>query len=615
MAKDQKMIKRLFNNLKFNLNTTVYFEMIYKLACLLFFVPINYIVLNRFLKDIGATTVSNKDLIKLALNSYGAIYLILIMIISFIALFIEVGILTFIADKSHRREKAGIIEAVVNVFGIFPGFPSLYMVLFILLAGIIGPFTGTGLCSSLVSRFTIPAFIKLAIFNTSIGKTIYYCVLAVLVLFLMRWILSIPVMVVENVSFKKAFRKARNIYRKNRMKIFLYMLLWIGLSYVVRFIFLGGVAGLTTLILGWCQSNYELSSFTMSAGIVVFFIIYMTFSMVLVPLFMSFLIEIYYELRKDEAEDRIFISMDYYKDRKIYRWAVLHRRRIIGIVSVLFLITSSSMGLSTVINNAINKDVVITAHRGSSQEAPENSISALKQSISDGADYMELDVRLTSDGEVVVFHDGSLKRMTGISNSIENMTFNEVREVNLGRYCSDKYDGEKIPTLKEMLRGARNKIKLNIELKTVNKDETLPLKVVELIKEFNMEDQIVVQSQDYDSLQVVKDNDPLISVGFILTLGFGDYSKLNVDFVSVEYQMLKKDLVYSMHALGKEVYVWTLNDKKKIENAIKLGADNIITDSVKTSQQVSSTVNRKEDIDYISKFYDGIYSIMNHVKI
>ena len=99
-----------------------------------------------------------------------------------------------------------------------------------------------------------------------------------------------------------------------------------------------------------------------------------------------------------------------------------------------------------------------------------------------------------------------------------------------------------------------------------------------------------------------------------MSFGFGDFTKLNVDFVSVEYQMLSKELVYAMGALDKEVHVWTVNDKNQAINTIRLKVDNIITDSVET---ITTALNESKnyDEDYLTWFHNSVLSIIRYVKI
>src|ERR1035438_9977333 len=89
----------------------------------------------------------------------------------------------------------------------------------------------------------------------------------------------------------------------------------------------------------------------------------------------------------------------------------------------------------------------IISHRGGAKLAPENSIEAIKVSRSLGVDAAEIDIRVTKDGQLVVFHDKSLKRLAGINKAIKNLTVNEIKQINLK-------SGAKIPTLEELLNAA-----------------------------------------------------------------------------------------------------------------------------------------------------------------
>ena len=107
--------------------------------------------------------------------------------------------------------------------------------------------------------------------------------------------------------------------------------------------------------------------------------------------------------------------------------------------------------------------VQITGHRGSSLHTPENSLAAIRQAIADSADFAEIDVQETSDGQVVVVHDADLARLAGVARKVREMTFDEVRAVDIGTPVGPQFAGEKVPTLDEVLEAAKGKIGVNIE--------------------------------------------------------------------------------------------------------------------------------------------------------
>lgn len=117
---------------------------------------------------------------------------------------------------------------------------------------------------------------------------------------------------------------------------------------------------------------------------------------------------------------------------------------------------------------------------GASTEAPENTLAAFKRAMDDMADYIELDVQLTADDEVVVMHDASAARTTGVDRKISEMTLEEVKQLDAGSSYSAEYAGEQVPTLEEVFQLTDGKIRINIELKTTASSVKLAEKVIEL---------------------------------------------------------------------------------------------------------------------------------------
>ena len=196
------------------------------------------------------------------------------------------------------------------------------------------------------------------------------------------------------------------------------------------------------------------------------------------------------------------------------------------------------------------------------------------------ADYIELDVQLTSDGEVIVMHDSNAYRTTGVDENIVNMTYKEVRRLDAGSWYSDEYKGEKVPGLREVLELAQGKIKLNIELKPADNGEELARKTVALIEKYNMENDCVVTSFSSSALLAAKSCNENIRVGYILSAAYGDYYDMkNIDFFSVNAAFLSKRTIDAIHNSGKQVYAWTVNNKDSIKNLTNKGVDGVITDN------------------------------------
>jgi glycerophosphoryl diester phosphodiesterase len=226
----------------------------------------------------------------------------------------------------------------------------------------------------------------------------------------------------------------------------------------------------------------------------------------------------------------------------------------------------------------IVESVKVTAHRGSSARAPENTLSAVREAITDGADFAEIDVQTTADGEVVVFHDGDLMRMAGDSRRLRDLTLSQAKELDIGKKFNAEFLGERIPTLAEVIRLSRGRIQLNIELKYNRPDSTLAGKVVELLRREAFLTNCIVTSLDPAALAEVQRLAPELKVGQIVTASVGNVTRLPGQILSVNKRAATRRFIQQARTAGKEVHVWTLNQAGDMLVMIERGAHNLITD-------------------------------------
>jgi glycerophosphoryl diester phosphodiesterase len=222
--------------------------------------------------------------------------------------------------------------------------------------------------------------------------------------------------------------------------------------------------------------------------------------------------------------------------------------------------------------------VRVTAHRGHSLAAPENTLSAVRKAIESGADYAEVDVQQTADGVVVLLHDRDLKRVAGVPRGIGELPYAEVRKLDVGEWFDPSFAGERVPTLDEVIDLSRGRIKLNLELKFHGPDRRLARDVARLIREGDFESDCLVTSFDYDALLAVKRDNPRLRTGLIVAHALGDVSRVEVEVLSVRAEGLSDEVLRQAHRLGKEVHVWTVNDARQMARMTKRGVDNLITD-------------------------------------
>jgi glycerophosphoryl diester phosphodiesterase len=220
----------------------------------------------------------------------------------------------------------------------------------------------------------------------------------------------------------------------------------------------------------------------------------------------------------------------------------------------------------------------ITAHRGASVAAPENTLAAFRDAIAAGATYAELDVQHTRDREIVVVHDADLMRMGGDPRKVAELTAAEIATIDIGRRYDAKFAGEVSPTLAEVIRLVRGRMKLNVELKYNVPDDGLAPAVVELLRREQFLDDAVITSLDYAALQQVEAIEPRLRTGHIITASVGNVLRTEADFLSLNAAQATASLVRRAHRAGKDVHVWTVNLPEVTLRMIERGVDNIITD-------------------------------------
>jgi glycerophosphoryl diester phosphodiesterase len=226
----------------------------------------------------------------------------------------------------------------------------------------------------------------------------------------------------------------------------------------------------------------------------------------------------------------------------------------------------------------LDPPVAITAHRGASAVAPENSLAAFRAAMEAGATYAELDVQHTLDGRIVVVHDADLMRMAGDPRRVRELTAAEIATIDIGRRRDASFAGEVPPTLEQVIDLVRGRMKINVELKYNVPDPGLVPAVVEMLRREDFLDQVVVTSLDYAAMREVERLEPSLVTGHIVTAAVGDVARTEADFLSLNAARATPALVRRAHAAGKDVHVWTVNRPEAMLRMVERGVDNIITD-------------------------------------
>jgi glycerophosphoryl diester phosphodiesterase len=225
-----------------------------------------------------------------------------------------------------------------------------------------------------------------------------------------------------------------------------------------------------------------------------------------------------------------------------------------------------------------DRPVVVTAHRGGTMRSIENTLEAIGEAIDDGAQYAEIDVQMSSDGVLVVTHDSDFSRLAGIATKVWELTSTEIAAITLRPPVRVDAPVSHAPTLDEVLDFARNKIRLNIELKYYGDHQPrLAERVVEAVRAKEMADRVIVQSLHYAGLQEVRRYAPEIPIGYLFSVNAREPKRLEVDFLSVQIGRVDAAFVKAAHRRKQDVHVWTVDKEADMVRMIDLGVDNVIT--------------------------------------
>jgi glycerophosphoryl diester phosphodiesterase len=246
-------------------------------------------------------------------------------------------------------------------------------------------------------------------------------------------------------------------------------------------------------------------------------------------------------------------------------------RLLRGIVSALFLSMSS----------LLHADVpLVIAHRGASAIAPENTASSIREAIRLGAKVIEFDVRVTLDGELVLFHDKELDRVAGRPGTIEESDWAAIQTFDVGKWFQKgDFAGEKIILFSESIRlcleGGATPL---IEHKTGSAEA-----YAAVVRELEAGEKVIVQSFDWEFLTQFKALMPGVRIG---ALGSKELSAekierlrvLRPDWVGWSFSDLKEAEVPVLHGLNSKIALWTVNDPEVAKKLVAAGVDAIITD-------------------------------------
>ncbi len=236
----------------------------------------------------------------------------------------------------------------------------------------------------------------------------------------------------------------------------------------------------------------------------------------------------------------------------------------------------------------------IFAHRGACAHAPENTLASFNLAVEHGADAIELDAKLSSDGQIIVHHDQTVNRTTDGKGRVAELPLAALRELDAGSFFAPEFQGEKIPLLEEVLDGVGRKLFVNIELTNyATPNDGLAEKVVELVKRMKLQERVLFSSFYPGNLQTTAHLLPNVPVGLLaepsikgwlarspITLKISPRA-IHPYLIDATARMIRRE-----HARGRRVHVWTVNSPADMRRLFAADVDGIFTDDPRLARQV-----------------------------
>lgn len=577
----------------------VVFELLAKLFLVSIGAPVMAYILKYTMKISGVTYLSDENLlIYLQHPATISAFIVLIFAVAFFT-FVELSALVACFACHSRRQKitvGGIFRAGLGAFKKafrWTGIPRF--LIFMLFMPIVQFTFASG--QFLAPLMPIVRTVFKSVSNTA-GIVAYILIQILFIILIVDKSYSLHYLVLTENKFSDCIKKSRKIMHENKFRMALSLLFWsvamLAASALVTF----GMAFLIVFIVkGFSEPAH---AFRTALKVLKYAgqIFGILSSFLSVPAIMCWITQHFF----DDVEETENIIIPDFRNHNMKRSTRIIITGVLivsaGLLNMTYIKAIYAGNLN--LNMGILTRTQITAHRGYSAVAPENTLPAFEEAVEVGADYIELDVQLTADGQLVVFHDKTIERTTDGTGELSEMTYSELQKLSAGKWFSSdgRFDDVKISLLSEVLEAVGDDILLNIEIKNHGDVKKTAEMTAAAIEEYGIERTCYVTSFSYTALKTIKKINPKIKTGLIANIATStSFSQLRyIDAVSLNYIFVNSSIVNMAHQNGKRVFVWTVDRKSDIQHMIAMGVDNIITNrpdrayEIVTSDSISDTI-------------------------
>lgn len=587
----------------------ILFEILWKLVTLLVIAPAcaGLIQLAIHLAKLKYLTTSN--LLQFLRSPWTILLLaVLLLLAALYTLFEIAAVCTCFRQSRFQKVRTTLgrmvrsgLQSVLHFFR--GGGPFLVLHLLVLI-----PLMQFSATSGIFTAMGIPDFLAYYMTKKEFLLPIYVAAIILCCLLSVRWVFSSVLFTQNQCSYRSARATSVQLVRGRFWQTFFSVLVWNCCYFAALLVFLCLITVVVLMVIRATGSNDLIMSQAMRILKLLIQIVLWSFSFFATPICMAHLTALL-EKRCVQMPEVVLPE-----PVPLSRSAKPFRRSTAVLTACCFTVAALGLNLSYVYSVftgkanfrlALFQNPTVMAHRGLSADAPENTLYAFSDAISVGADFIELDVQQTRDGVLVVMHDSNLKRTTGVNKDIWDVDYADIQNLDAGSWFDPAYANARIPTLEETLQFVDKRAKLNIEIKpTKHGSDTLEQDVAELITRYQYTDACYVTSFSYGSLKKVKEVNPEIRTGYLMSVAYGQFYSLKyADAFSLNKVFVTSQVVNAAHQQGKQIFAWTVNSMSEVRSLCNLHVDSIITDDPVMVQNVISRDSTGETLRSVLDYF------------
>ncbi|MDE8339251.1 glycerophosphodiester phosphodiesterase [Erysipelothrix rhusiopathiae] len=525
--------------------------------------------------------ITNENFWELLGSPTSLIFLIMSVLLIAIFILFQLTVIIKFANRPYENRKLGKNDFINPLRKIF----SSQILLILVYIFLIMPNANIGLTTNITSNVHLPRFVVDAVLENPAGLIAYTSAIVLAFILNIRLFFT-PVIFItrDELSFIESAKESWALTKKRSFKIFQLVTV---ITLLTSAITIAGVFLLSIPMALVPDTKIQVAKITGALSVsMIFFFLAFTISYSSIFTLQATVVA-YHEILGEKP----YLREKNFAPKK-------HHLLVNIVMVVVFIVFGVNVYLNTP-SDALTSSTKVVSHRGESVKAIENTLESLQIASTYKPDYVEMDIQMTQDGHLVVFHDNTLKRLSKQSDNIHLLTLEEIQKITL---VHNGYES-RIPTFDEYVAEAK---KLNqplmVELKTSKYDQDDFIeKMIATLDKYEMRPVTAFQSLDKTAILKLKELYPDTYTGYILGLNIGGLERLDVDFYSIEDSSISSRTLNDIERYNKDLFVWTVNEEDRMDLYLTMEVTGIITDHVEAAQNVIEDLKAATPFDRIYK--------------